>query len=112
MIDTFPGSITVIEREGRVAGERMRSDGSNLATLSAGALERLIGEEAGVSRWFALDQSRIDAFAEVAEDRQFIHTSAAGEDLGRARPSFATPAVAADWLTRHDLTWPSAEGAG
>lgn len=31
------------------------------------------GEEIGVSRWFALDQSRIDSFAEITEDRQFIH---------------------------------------
>jgi acyl dehydratase len=33
----------------------------------------LAGTEIGVSRWFAIDQQRIDAFAEVTEDRQFIH---------------------------------------
>jgi acyl dehydratase len=27
----------------------------------------------GVSRWFEISQARIDAFAEVTEDRQFIH---------------------------------------
>ena len=32
-----------------------------------------IGTEMGVSRWFQIDQARIDAFAEVTEDRQFIH---------------------------------------
>ena len=32
-----------------------------------------IGEEVGVSGWFAIDQQRIDAFAEATEDRQFIH---------------------------------------
>lgn len=33
----------------------------------------LVGKEAGLSRWFAVDQSRIDAFADVTEDHQFIH---------------------------------------
>lgn len=32
-----------------------------------------VGEELGVSRWIRLDQARIDAFAELTEDRQFIH---------------------------------------
>ena len=36
-------------------------------------LSSLIGQEAGVSRWFEIDQARIDAFADVTEDRQFIH---------------------------------------
>ena len=36
-------------------------------------LPHLIGTEMGVSRWFLVDQARIDAFAEVTEDRQFIH---------------------------------------
>lgn len=31
------------------------------------------GEEVGVSGWLAIDQARIDAFAEATEDRQFIH---------------------------------------
>ncbi|GAA0773301.1 MaoC family dehydratase [Brevundimonas olei] len=39
----------------------------------AGELQSLIGQEVGVSRWFALDQTRIDAFAELTEDEQFIH---------------------------------------
>jgi acyl dehydratase len=33
-----------------------------------------IGEEVGVSGWLTVDQSRIDAFANATEDRQFIHT--------------------------------------
>lgn len=32
-----------------------------------------IGSVLGVSEWITVDQSRIDAFAEVTEDRQFIH---------------------------------------
>lgn len=36
-------------------------------------LPALIGQEVGVSRWLTVDQARIDAFAEVTGDRQFIH---------------------------------------
>ena len=36
-------------------------------------LPGLIGEEIGVSRWIEIDQARIDAFADITEDRQFIH---------------------------------------
>ena len=36
-------------------------------------LPGLIGQEVGVSRWITVDQARIDAFAEITEDRQFIH---------------------------------------
>ncbi|MNJ35073.1 putative enoyl-CoA hydratase 1 [compost metagenome] len=39
----------------------------------ASELPSLIGQEVGVSRWFALDQARIDAFAALTEDEQFIH---------------------------------------
>jgi len=35
------------------------------------------GELLGRSGWFAIDQARIDAFAEVTEDRQFIHVDPA-----------------------------------
>jgi acyl dehydratase len=32
-----------------------------------------VGSEVGVSDWIVVDQARIDAFAEVTEDPQFIH---------------------------------------
>jgi acyl dehydratase len=35
-----------------------------------------VGQEIGVSGWLAIDQARIDAFAEATEDRQFIHVDA------------------------------------
>jgi acyl dehydratase len=35
-----------------------------------------VGQEVGVSDWIMVDQARIDAFAEVTEDRQFIHVDA------------------------------------
>jgi acyl dehydratase len=44
-------------------------------------IRALIGEEVGVSGWIAIDQARIDGFAETTEDRQFIHIdpAAAGQ---------------------------------
>ncbi|MBB5514968.1 acyl dehydratase [Rubricella aquisinus] len=38
------------------------------------AFADLVGQEVGVSRWFTLDQPMIDHFADLTEDRQFIHT--------------------------------------
>ena len=32
-----------------------------------------VGQEVGVSDWILLDQARIDSFAEITEDPQFIH---------------------------------------
>jgi acyl dehydratase len=36
-----------------------------------------VGEEIGASGWLEIGQSRIDAFADATEDRQFIHTDPA-----------------------------------
>jgi len=41
-----------------------------------------IGEEVGVSGWIAVDQARIDAFADATEDRQFIHVDPAAAAQG------------------------------
>jgi acyl dehydratase len=41
--------------------------------LTPRRLKRWIGRELGASQWFAIDQARINAFAEAAEDRQWIH---------------------------------------
>lgn len=38
-------------------------------------LQSLIGTEVGVSRWITVDQDRIDAFAKITEDEQFIHVN-------------------------------------
>ena len=42
-----------------------------IASIEAIALK--VGQEVGVSDWIEIDQARIDAFADVTEDRQFIH---------------------------------------
>ncbi|MCO8029546.1 MaoC family dehydratase [Brevundimonas diminuta] len=39
----------------------------------ASELQSMINQDVGVSRWFDLDQARIDAFASLTEDEQFIH---------------------------------------
>ena len=42
-----------------------------IATLDE--IHSRIGTQIGVSDWITIDQARIDAFADVTEDRQFIH---------------------------------------
>lgn len=39
-------------------------------------MKALVGKNAGTSDWFLIDQSRIDVFADVTEDHQFIHVDA------------------------------------
>ena len=52
--------------------------------ITVDALPGLVGQELGVSGWHTIDQARIDDFARVTEDAQWIHvdveraTSAAG----------------------------------
>lgn len=36
-------------------------------------LRALVGQETGVSEWLRIDQDRIDAFADLCGDHQFIH---------------------------------------
>jgi acyl dehydratase len=36
-------------------------------------LHARIGTQVGISEWITIDQKRIDEFADVTEDRQFIH---------------------------------------
>lgn len=43
--------------------------------LSVSELSSRVGDELGVSRWYLLDQARIDAFAKVTDDDQFIHVN-------------------------------------
>jgi acyl dehydratase len=54
----------------------------------------LVGKEVGVSRWFEVPQERIDRFADVTEDHQFIHV-----DPERAKGTPFGGAVAHGFLT-------------
>ncbi len=57
-------------------------------------LPSLIGQEVGVSRWIEVDQARIDAFARITEDEQFIHV-----DPERARATLFGGTIAHGFLT-------------
>ena len=58
------------------------------------ALQGLIGQEVGVSRWIEVSQARIDAFADCTEDHQFIHVD---PEAARATPFGGT--IAHGFLT-------------
>jgi acyl dehydratase len=62
--------------------------------MSIDELAARVGGEPFVSRWFVIDQARIDAFAEITEDRQFIHVD---PQAARATP-FGGP-IAHGFLT-------------
>jgi acyl dehydratase len=57
-------------------------------------LPSLVGQEVGVSRWITVDQARIDAFARITEDEQFIHV-----DPERARATPFGGTIAHGFLT-------------
>jgi len=48
-------------------------DNAPVSAITIEELAERVGGEPFVSGWFAIAQARIDAFAEVTEDRQFIH---------------------------------------
>jgi acyl dehydratase len=48
------------------------------APMAIADLAARVGGAPFVSRWFTLDQARIDAFAAATEDRQFIHVDLVG----------------------------------
>ncbi|CAH1673393.1 MaoC family dehydratase [Chelatococcus asaccharovorans] len=50
--------------------------------LTIDAYARLVGQEVGTSGWIAIDQPRIDSFADATLDRQYIHV-----DPARAKDS-------------------------
>jgi acyl dehydratase len=57
-------------------------------------LEGRIGQELGVSEWFLVDQERVNAFADVTLDHQFIHV-----DVERARATPFKGTIAHGFLT-------------
>ena len=57
-------------------------------------LPGLVGQEIATSDWIAVDQSRIDAFAEATGDRQWIHV-----DVARAAAGPFGATVAHGFLT-------------
>jgi acyl dehydratase len=62
--------------------------------IGTAAVKAAVGEELGVSDWLTIDQGRIDAFADITEDHQWIHV-----DVERAAAGpFGAP-IAHGYLT-------------
>jgi acyl dehydratase len=65
-----------------------------MSELSLEDYRAMVGQEIGVSRWFTMDQHRIDQFAAVTEDRAFFHV-----DPERAKSTPFGGTVAHGFLT-------------
>lgn len=63
-------------------------------TVTKDDLRAMVGKQLGVSDWFLVDQRRVDAFADVTEDHQFIHV-----DPERARQTTFGGTIAHGLLT-------------
>ena len=63
-------------------------------TVTRQELDGLIGRQLGVSDWFLIDQSRVNAFADVTLDHQFVHV-----DPERARKTPFRGTIAHGFLT-------------
>ena len=76
-----------------------------MTPVAPSALSGLIGTEVGVSDWITVDQARIDAFADITEDRQFIHVD---PEAAKATPFGGT--IAHGFLTLSLLSRMSFDG--
>jgi acyl dehydratase len=63
--------------------------------ISLDAYQKMVGHEVGVSSWHLVDQGRIDIYADVIEDHQFIHVD---PERAKRETSFGTT-VAHGFLT-------------
>ena len=61
---------------------------------SLASLQGLVGHEVGLSDWIAVDQARIDRFADATDDHQWIHV-----DAERARQGPFGATIAHGYLT-------------
>ena len=77
-----------------------------MKTVKVSELPDLMGTEIGVSEWVVIDQDRINVFADVTEDHQFIHID---EEAAKKSPFGGT--IAHGFLTLSMLA-KFAEGAG
>ncbi|MGH7022188.1 MAG: MaoC family dehydratase [Caulobacteraceae bacterium] len=65
-----------------------------MSEITLEAYKAMVGQEVGVSRWFEIGQDRIDSFADVTEDHQYIHV-----DPARAKATPFGGTVAHGFLT-------------
>ena len=71
--------------------------------ISLEAYQEMVGHEVGVSSWHLVDQSRINVYADVIEDHQFIHVD---PERARRETSFGTtvgPWVSDDVADEHHV---------
>ena len=64
------------------------------STVTRQQLDDLIGRPLGTSEWFLIDQRRVDAFADVTLDHQFVHV-----DVEKARATPFKGTIAHGFLT-------------
>ncbi|MBR0686894.1 MaoC family dehydratase [Bradyrhizobium manausense] len=64
------------------------------------AYQAMVGKEIGVSSWHLIDQPRIDTFADVTDDRQFIHVD---PERAKTETAFGT-SIAHGFLTMSMLS--------
>ena len=65
-----------------------------MTEITLDAYKAMVGQEVGVSSWFEIGQDRINGFADVTEDRQYIHV-----DEERAKDTPFGGTVAHGFLT-------------
>src|SRR6187551_2321829 len=63
-------------------------------TVSRQELAAMVGRELGTSDWFLIDQARVNAFADVTLDHQFVHV-----DVERAKSTPFGGTIAHGFLT-------------
>jgi len=63
-------------------------------TVTREQLDRMVGQRLGVSNWFLIDQERVNRFADVTLDHQFVHV-----DPARAKKTPFGGTIAHGFLT-------------
>jgi acyl dehydratase len=63
-------------------------------TVTREQLDRMVGQRLGVSDWFLIDQERVNRFADVTLDHQFVHV-----DPARAKKTPFGGTIAHGFLT-------------
>ncbi|MCK1360742.1 MaoC family dehydratase [Bradyrhizobium sp. 199] len=69
------------------------------APITLEAYQAMVGKEIGVSSWHLIDQPRIDTYADVTEDHQFIHV-----DPEKAKATAFGTTIAHGFLTMSMLS--------
>ena len=75
-------------------------------------IQSKVGTEIGVSDWILVDQDRIDRFADVTEDRQFIHVDPDAAAKTLFRGTIAHGFLTLSMLTHLSSSMRRPEGSG